>query len=261
MMMLITALLLISLSNIAFADNSVTITQVTSGNSNSITVDVDGNGNEINMSHGGGNNTINITQEGEDGYVGYTSAWGSGASWGGDLDGDSNSLLVKQLCNQSTCGGDRFEFHIQGDSNDVKFYQGYTVTTGGVASSDLKEYGGHTMILDIHGDSNTMIGSQRSNTNGHEHSMTTYIYGDSNDIYMRQDSNVNKTVSLTVNNDDNDIDMIQTGNAAHSATVTVSGSYSTNMYLKQQSGTAQSYSLTQNCQTSGGCSVSVTQGN
>ncbi len=120
---LLTLLLSISLSNIAFANNSVIITQVTSGNSNSITVDVDGNNNEINMSHGGGNNTINITQEGEDGYVGYTSAWGSGASWGGDLDGDSNSLLVKQLCNQSTCGGDRFEFHIQGDSNDVKFYQ------------------------------------------------------------------------------------------------------------------------------------------
>ena len=258
---LLISLLLLSLTNIAFAGNSVIINQVTSGNSNNITVDVDGNDNEINMSHGGGNNTINITQEGKDGYVGYTSAWGSGASWGGDLDGNSNSLLVKQLCNQSTCGGDRFEFHIKGDSNDVEFYQGYTVTAGGVASSDTVEHGGHSMILDIHGSSNTFLGSQRSNNSGHEHSMVTYIYGDSNDIYMRQDSNVSKTMNLTVNNDGNDIDMIQTGNSAHSATVTVSGSYSTNLYLKQQSGTAQSYSLTQNCQTNGGCSVSVTQGN
>ena len=78
---------------------------------------------------------------------------------------------------------------------------------------------------------------------------------------MRQDSNVSKTMNLTVNNDGNDIDMIQTGNSAHSATATVSGSYSTNLYLKQQSGTAQSYSLTQNCQTSGGCGISLTQGN
>ena len=92
---LLISLLLLSLTNIAFAGNSVIINQVTSGNSNNITVDVDGNDNEINMSHGGGNNTINITQEGKDGYVGYTSAWGSGASWGGDLDGNSNSLLVK----------------------------------------------------------------------------------------------------------------------------------------------------------------------
>ena len=249
---LLISLLLLSLTNIAFAGNSVIINQVTTGNSNSITVDVDGNDNEINMSHGGGNNTINITQEGKDGYVGYTSAWGSGASWGGDLDGDSNSLLVKQLCNQSTCGGDRFEFHIQGDSNDVKFYQGYTVTTGGVASSDTVEHGGHSIILDIHGSSNTFLGSQRSNNSGHEHSMVTYIYGD---------SNVSKTMNLTVNNDTNNIDMVQTGNAAHSATVTVSGSYSTTLDLKQQGGTAQSYSLSQSCATVGGCSVSVTQGN
>ena len=258
---LLISLLLLSLTNIAFASNSVIITQVTSGNSNSITVDVDGDDNEINMSHGGGNNTINITQEGKDGYVGYTSAWGSGASWGGDLDGDSNSLLVKQLCNQSTCGGDRFEFHIKGDSNDVEFYQGYTVTAGGVASSDTVEHGGHSIILDIHGSSNTFLGSQRSNNSGHEHSMVTYIYGDSNDIYMRQDSNVSKTMNLTVNNDTNNIDMVQTGNAAHSATVTVSGSYSTTLDLKQQGGTAQSYSLSQSCATVGGCSVSVTQGN
>jgi len=113
----------------------------------------------------------------------------------------------------------------------------------------------------IHGSSNTFLGSQRSNNSGHEHSMVTYIYGDSNDIYMRQDSNVSKTMNLTVNNDTNNIDMVQTGNAAHSATVTVSGSYSTTLDLKQQGGTAQSYSLSQSCATVGGCSVSVTQGN
>ena len=40
--------------------------------------------------------------------------WGSGYSWGGDIDGDNNSLSIKQLCNQTPCGGDRFEFHITG---------------------------------------------------------------------------------------------------------------------------------------------------
>ena len=78
---------------------------------------------------------------------------------------------------------------------------------------------------------------------------------------MRQESNQNKTLNLTINNSDNDIDIIQKGSATHSATVTISGSYGTDLDLLQQGGTAQSYSLTQSCATIGGCSVSVTQGN
>ena len=66
---------------------------------------------------------------------------------------------------------------------------------------------------------------------------------------------------MTINNSNNDVDLIQGGNASHSATITLNGSYGTDLDLTQQGGTAQSYSLTQDCQTSGGCSVSVTQGN
>jgi hypothetical protein len=66
---------------------------------------------------------------------------------------------------------------------------------------------------------------------------------------------------LTINNSNNDVDLIQIGNASHSATITIGGSYGTDLDLTQQGTTAQSYSLTQDCQTSGGCSVSVTQGN
>ena len=256
--LLILSLLLIRTE--AIADNAVTIEQVTNGNSNSITVSVEGSDNEVNFSFGGASNTVDIEQKGNDAYVGYTTAWGSGAQWGGDLDGDSNSLTVKQLCNQTPCGGDRFEFHIAGNSNDVDFYQGYTVTTGGSASFDSYEYGGHFAQLDIHGSSNIFLGSQRANNSGHEHSMTVGIYGNNNDVYMRQDSNQDKTMNLTINNSYNDIDMVQTGNASHSATVTIGGSYSTDLNLLQRGGTAQSYSLTQDCQTSGGCSVSVTQG-
>ena len=53
----------------------------------------------------------------------------------------------------------------------------------------------------------------------------------------------------------------QTGYAAHTGTVTLSGSDPTTLNLTQQGSTAQSYSLSQNCITVGGCSVSVTQGN
>jgi hypothetical protein len=78
---------------------------------------------------------------------------------------------------------------------------------------------------------------------------------------MRQENNQDKTMNLTINNSYNDVDMVQIDNAGHSATVTISGAYSTTFNMLQQGGTAQTYSLTQDCQTSGGCSVSVTQGN
>ena len=126
---------------------------------------------------------------------------------------------------------------------------------------DDYEYGGHFTRLDIHGSNNKFLGSQRANNSGHEHSNITYIYGDYNDVYTRQESNQDKTLTLTINNSSNDIDMIQKGSATHSATVTINGTYETDLYMLQQGTTAQTYTLTQDCQTVGGCSISVTQGN
>ena len=52
----------------------------------------------------------------------------------------------------------------------------------------------------------------------------------------------------------------QKGNGAtHNATVTLDGLYGTDLTLKQMSTTNQIYSLSVNCLTVGGCSVSVTQ--
>jgi len=242
--------------------NELYINQIGTGNDDfTLNSTQEGEDNKIDFSVGGSGNTVTIDQKGDDAYIGYTSLWGSGASWGGDLDGNNNNLNLKQLCNQTPCGGDRFEFHISGNSNDVDFYQGYHVTNSGTTlTPDNYEYGGHFVRLDIHGSNNTFLGSQRSNNSGHEHSNITYIYGSNNDVYMRQESNQDKTMNLTVYNSYNDVDMIQTGSASHSATVSITGSYGTDLDLLQQGGTAQSYSLTQDCQTSGGCSVSVTQG-
>src|SRR5210317_165863 len=206
--------------------NEIYVSQTGSGDNLNLQIIQDGEDNKIDMSIGNHtNNTIEIEQKGDDGYVGYTSLWGSGYSWGGDIDGDYNSLSIKQLCNQApSCGGDRFEFHISGSNN-------------------------------------TFLGSQRSNNSGHEHSNVTYIYGNSNDVYTRQEYNQDKTINLTINNSNNDVDLIQGGNASHSATVTLNGSYGTDLDLLQQGSTAQSYTLSQSCATVGGCSVSVTQGN
>jgi len=240
--------------------NEIYITQVGTGN-DELTLDItqDGEDNKVDFSIGGSSNYIEINQKGSDGYIGYTSIWGSGASWGGDIDGNNNWFDLFQLCNQSPCGGDRIEFHVQGNDNEVIFRQGYTITTGGVASFDDYEYGGHNFLLDIHGSNNTFIGSQRANNSGHEHNMNAYIYGDYNDVYMRQEGNQDKNMTLTINNDNNDVDMIQKNSATHSATVTLSGTYATDLYLFQGGGTAQSYSLNQSCATTTGCTVSVTQ--
>lgn len=243
------------------SDNEVYINQ--SGNNFDLTILQAGYDNTINFSIGGTNNVVDLLQQGNGGYIGYTSAWGSGLAWGGDLDGDYNNLNIVQTCNRgSSCAGDRFEFHIQGNSNDVDFYQGYHVTSSGtVLAIDDYEYGGHFVRLDIHGSNNTFLGSQRSNNSGHEHSNITNIYGNSNNVYTRQEGNQDKTLNLTINNSSNDVDMIQKGSATHTATVTLSGTYSTTLDMLQQGGTAQSYTLSQTCATVGGCSVSVTQGN
>jgi len=242
-------------------NNTTTVKNPSSSATFSLDIQQIGYNNDVDFSVGGSTNNVNIYQEGHGAYVGYTTIWGSGYSWGGDLDGNYNDLNIVQTCNQSTCGGDRFEFHIYGDSNDVDFYQGYHVTSGGVVLAiDDYEYGGHFTRLDIHGSNNTFLGSQRSNNSGHEHTNITYIYGDYNDVYTRQENNVDKSLSLTINNDYNDVDMIQIGSAGHNATVSLTGSYATTLYMLQQGGTAQSYSLTQDCQTAGGCSISITQG-
>jgi len=266
-MLVIRLLLLLKISilvftSVAHADNIINIEQVTSGNSNNITVSMEGSGNKVDYSFGGAGNTVTIDQKGDDGYVGYTTAWGSGAQWGGDLDGDNNNLNIKQLCNQSPCGGDRFEFHIAGNSNDVDFYQGYRAYSDGTLDTvDDYEYGGHFVQLDIHGSNNKFLGSQRANNSGHEHSNTTGIYGNYNNVFAVQWGNQDKTINLTINNSNNDVDIVQKGSAPHTATINLSGDYGTTLDLLQQSDTTQSYSLSQNCLTAGGCSVSVTQGN
>jgi hypothetical protein len=242
-------------------DNEVLLDQT--GDNVVINILQAGYDNKIDFSVGGTNNVVDLLQQGNGGYIGYTSAWGSGLAWGGDLDGDYNNLNIVQTCNQgSSCGGDRFEFHIAGNSNDVDFYQGYRVDADGTLHDiDDYEYGGHFTRLDIHGDNNKFLGSQRANNLGHEHSNITNIYGNSNDVYTRQESNQDKTLNLTIYNSYNDVDMVQKGSATHNATVTLSGSYSTTLYMLQQGTTAQSYTLSQTCATVGGCSVSVTQGN
>ena len=64
---------------------------------------------------------------------------------------------------------------------------------------------------------------------------------------------------MTIQNDDNVVDYLQDGRGEHTATIVLTGSFGTDLDISQHSNTDQSYTLSQNCQTSGGCTISVTQ--
>ena len=118
------------------------------------------------------------------------------------------------------------------------------------------------MDLYVSGNGNSIILSQRSNNNTSDHIMDINIYSDDNTVHVMQEQNVDKSLTLTINNDDNDVSIHQRKSHGHTATISLDGSYGTTLDLQQgTNNTTQglSYTLTQNCQTVGGCSVSVSQ--
>mgnify|MGYP003637195098 FL=1 len=251
----------------AKADNShnhVNIDQVNSGDNFNLSIDQVGYENLARFSFNHDNNTVKLMQEGNHMYFGYTDSWGSGYSWGGDIDGLRNEIDVRQKCSVTACNDNDFQFHILGDDNKVVFGQGYQNNDSLTPNwnYDNNEPGGNFVRLDIHGDNNEFKGSQKMDTNTTSHSITANIYTDNNDVYIYQGQNGNKTFTMTVRNSNgNTLDVIQKDNGAHTATVDLLGSQPTTLNLTQQGNTTQSYSLSQNCITVGGCSVSVTQGN
>ena len=219
-----------------------------------------GEDNNIFFSIDGSSNKLTFIQQGKNQDIGWTDTWGSGYSWGGDIDGDNNDIDVRQECSQTTCNKNEFGTHISGNSNTVKWGQGLHISSSGVYTQDSSEYGGTYARIDIHGSSNTLYGSQTTNINTGTtgHVARVNLYSNSNDVYVRQKSYA-KTLNLTTYSNANDVSILQQGDGLHSATVTLSGSYATALDLTQQGATAQSYSLSQSCATVGGCSVSITQ--
>ena len=244
-------------------DNSVDVKLglVTSDTYNTFSVVQAGNDNSVYFSVGGNNNTIYLQQEGKNNDIGWTDAWGSGYSWGGDLDGNNNNIEIRQKCSFSTCNANDAQFHISGNNNDVLFGQGYYLSSTDDTTFDYDNYepGGNFLRLDIHGDNNDFSGSQKMDSSSTTHSMTVNLYSNSNDVFAQQWANGNKTLTLTTNNDSNIVDIEQNSSGAHSATISLDGTNPTTLDLLQQGTTNQSYTLTQSCVTVGGCSISVTQ--
>ena len=267
---MIRQLLLISLISIGlpvFAgpsdDNHIHIDQVNGGDDFTLSIDQIGWANMIRFSADHDDNTLDLLQSGNNMYIGYTDAWGSGYNWGGDLDGLRNEVDIRQKCSYATCNETDFQFHIWGDDNQVVFGQGYSLNNSLTPTwnYDNNEPGGNFVRLDIHGDDNKFKGSQKQDSSSVNHSITANIYADNTDVYARQAQNGNKTLNLTIYSDWSEVDINQRDNGAHTATITLQGTQPTELFLTQKGGTTQTYNLTQNCVTSGGCNVSVTQGN
>ena len=261
---LLIILLSISLSSIAHADNSVFIEQITTSDDTTITINQDGNNNAVNLSMAHDDNTLDFNQVGNNNTISWVSYWGSGKSWGGDLDGTNNTLKFEQI---NTTGSDsnKIGFHIQSNDNNVHVCQGATFassTSTSCSETSSEEYGGHTTNLDLHSGGNDIKIGQQTGTGNADHYVQLYTYGgENNDIFVKQNGNGNKTLNMTVRTDGGEQSIIQKDSGAHTATIDLTGIYHTDLDLKQQGSTNQSYSLTQNCQTSGGCGVTLTQGN
>ena len=129
---LISLISLLSLSAIAGPtdDNHVHVEQVGSGDDLSLNIEQIGYDNFIDFSFAHSGSTFNLEQNGSGNSISWVSYWGSGKSWGGDVDGVDNTESVEQW-NGATYGR-----HIWGDTNTVDVYQSGT----------------HTHNLDIHVD-------------------------------------------------------------------------------------------------------------
>ena len=211
-------------------DNEISIKQ-TGGNNLALIIEQIGNNNEIKMYDNysylnGANMSLHLYQNNDGTNQNTIDLW--------HLDGASNSIRWGQ--------GGKLD-----DASDTTFYY------------DGSESGGHYANLDIHGSNNNVSGWQANSGNG-GHTYNQLIFSSYNDVYVEQRGDGAKTLNLTISNNDNDVQVVQR-NTGHTATINLSGSYGTTLNLLQQGYTSQTYSLSQNCLTVSGCSVSVTQGN
>ena len=160
-LLLISLISFVGFCNPVFAgpsdDNHIHIEQVSgSGDDLSITATQQGYGNTIQFSTAHSNNSFDFLQVGSGNYIGWVSYWGSGKSWGGDVDGVDNTESVEQW-NGATYGR-----HIWGDDNTVDVYQSGT----------------HTHNLDIHVDG---VDHEISQSGSGSHYAHIYFYQGADD--------------------------------------------------------------------------------
>ena len=211
----------------------------------------------------GNNNIMRLDNHGDDNNItAEQNTYGSTMDL--EIDYNNNDVIAKQICHDlASCNADNMVLNMIGNNNDVKMGQGYKISSSGSYSYDGDEHGGHNMDLYINGDDNNVILSQRANNTTTDHYMDVNINSDNNTVYALQQQNQDKSLTLTINNDDNDVSINQQkSGGTQTATITLGGLYGTDLDLTMGSNSttgAGAYSIVQDCQTVGGCAVSVTQ--
>lgn len=211
--------------------------------------------NEITILQEGNNFELDITQVG---YNNVIKQWSTSEG----IDGIDNIIIIKQA-NDGSSLSDKNVLEIRrvwGDRNTLKLGQGYHVDTSGNFTIDTDEYGDTFAHLNITGDDNTILMTQRTNNNSSGHEYWLHVEGDDNDIFTVQREGGSQYINLDVYNDGNNIDLIQKSNGDHYMSVILGGTDPTAISVEQAGSTNNnSYSVTNYCYTVGGCSISVTQ--
>lgn len=225
-------------------------------------------GNGIYINQAGDNNVLDIYQDGDDNLIA-----GGGTTTNSIVDatinGDNNDTKIYQKGDNNVT-----LFDIAGDNNDVDIDQG-GYSLGGSNDNRIE--------FDIDGNSNTLTATQNHNdtagTNGHY--LGVDIDGNSNYVSSSQLNDNDKKAFISVQGNSNTIDVYQwgsgshyteiavgsnqtvtvdqDGSGSHNASINMSGNAST-LDLTQEGSTGQTYSLSQICNTTGGCgTTTVTQ--
>ena len=179
-------------------DNHIHVEQVSGGDDVSLTINQLGYGNEVEFSFAHTNNVFNLTQHGNGNYIGWVSYWGSGKSWGGDVDGSDNTETVLQY------DGATYGRHIWGDDNTVDVYQ----------------HGSHTFNLDIHADDTNVELWQEGTGSHYAHS---YFYGsaDGSDVDLTQKDGANHNAQIRLQGTQpTTLNLLQQGSTNQSYTLT-----------------------------------------
>ena len=213
--------------------------------------------NEITIDQSGDNFDLNISQKG---YSNVIKRW---RSWDEGITGANNTLDIRQ---HKTHGGSSDQNvmeirQINGTGNTIKLAQGWNIGTNGNFGIDNSEYGDTFAHINITGDNNNVMMTQRTNSSSSGHEYWLHVEGDYNDIYTVQREGGSQYINLDIYNDYNEVDLRQTNNGDHYMSVILGGTQPTDISVIQNGWNNKSYSITNYCYTAGGCSISVTQGN
>ena len=213
--------------------------------------------NEITIDQSGDNFDLNISQKG---YSNVIKRW---RSWDEGITGANNTFDIRQhKTHGSSSDQNVLELRqINGTGNTIKLAQGWQIGTNGNFSIDNSEYGDTFAHINITGDYNDVMMTQRTNSSSSGHQYWLHVEGDNNDIYTVQREGGSQYINLDIYNDGNDVDLRQTNAGDHYMSVILRGTQPTDISVIQNGWNNKSYSITNYCYTAGGCSISVTQGN